>query len=213
MNVDLPIISPDANPDFIDANTCAQWLQGLPLINVGPSHGRLLGQLEELPPTSRPSGRVSEKVHRVVHAEVKVRAGDHIADAVTRGIANARRALGALRSPAGEWQRTRAVRPQSQRQIRPAVPRLGGYETRAPAAAGGRCVAAGETGRARRGLALRHQCAEHRQGWRQIERHARQWQAICCRPRVVGDRTETAYGPRTGGRHQNRPRHRRQSSA
>src|SRR4051812_28902831 len=48
MNFDLPIISPDANPDFIDANTCAEWLQGLPLINVGPSHGRLLGQLEEL---------------------------------------------------------------------------------------------------------------------------------------------------------------------
>src|SRR4051812_20001624 len=48
MNFDLPIISPDANPDFIDAGTCAEWLQSLPLINVGPSHGRLLGQLEEL---------------------------------------------------------------------------------------------------------------------------------------------------------------------
>ena len=48
MNFDLPLISAEANPDFIDAATCSQWLQTLPLINVGPSHGRLLGQLEEL---------------------------------------------------------------------------------------------------------------------------------------------------------------------
>jgi hypothetical protein len=58
MNFDLPIISPDANPDFIDARTCSEWLQRLPLINVGPTHGRLLGQLEELncfetPPAER----------------------------------------------------------------------------------------------------------------------------------------------------------------
>lgn len=45
---DLPIISADANPDFHSAASCAEWLQSLPLINVGPSHGRLLGQLEEL---------------------------------------------------------------------------------------------------------------------------------------------------------------------
>ena len=45
---DLPTISPSAAPDFTDASGCAKWLQTLPLINVGPSHDRLLGQLEEL---------------------------------------------------------------------------------------------------------------------------------------------------------------------
>lgn len=44
----LPAPIPDANPDFRDASTCAEWLQSLPLINVGPSHGRLLSQIEEL---------------------------------------------------------------------------------------------------------------------------------------------------------------------
>ena len=48
MNFDLPIISTDANPEFRDARACAEWLQTLPLINVGPSHGRLLGEIEEL---------------------------------------------------------------------------------------------------------------------------------------------------------------------
>lgn len=48
MNFDLPIISTDANPEFRNATACAEWLQALPLINVGPSHGRLLGELEEL---------------------------------------------------------------------------------------------------------------------------------------------------------------------
>lgn len=43
-----PIISLEANPEFVDSRTCADWLQTLPLINVGPSHSRLLGQLEEL---------------------------------------------------------------------------------------------------------------------------------------------------------------------
>ena len=47
-NFDLPIISPDANPEFTDAKSCAAWLHTVPLINVAPSHGRLLGQLEEL---------------------------------------------------------------------------------------------------------------------------------------------------------------------
>jgi len=44
----LPIISADANPDFTDAKSCAAWLRTVPLINVTPSHSRLLGQLEEL---------------------------------------------------------------------------------------------------------------------------------------------------------------------
>ena len=45
---DLPIISADADPEFTDAKSCAAWLRTVPLINVAPSHGRLLGQLEEL---------------------------------------------------------------------------------------------------------------------------------------------------------------------
>jgi cyclic-di-GMP-binding protein len=45
---DLPSISPDAAPEFTSASTCAKWLQTVPLINVGPAHERLLGQLEEL---------------------------------------------------------------------------------------------------------------------------------------------------------------------
>jgi hypothetical protein len=58
MNLELPAVSGDARPDFVDARGCAEWLQSLPLINVGPSHGRLLGQLEELngfamPPSER----------------------------------------------------------------------------------------------------------------------------------------------------------------
>lgn len=48
MNFDLPITSANAKPEFRDAKSCATWLQTLPLINVGPSHGRLLGELEEL---------------------------------------------------------------------------------------------------------------------------------------------------------------------
>ena len=45
---DPPSIKPDAAPDFKDASGCAKWLQSLPLINVGPSHVRLLAQLDEL---------------------------------------------------------------------------------------------------------------------------------------------------------------------
>ena len=47
-DLDLPTISPDAKPEFTDASGCAKWLQTVPLINVGPAHVRLLGQLEEL---------------------------------------------------------------------------------------------------------------------------------------------------------------------
>jgi len=47
-DLDLPTISPDAQPEFTDASGCAKWLQTVPLINVGPAHVRLLGQLEEL---------------------------------------------------------------------------------------------------------------------------------------------------------------------
>jgi hypothetical protein len=47
-NFDPPSLKPDATPDFKDASGCAKWLKALPLINVGPSHVRLLGQLDEL---------------------------------------------------------------------------------------------------------------------------------------------------------------------
>ncbi len=39
---------PETEPEFRDAASCTAWLQSLPLINVGPSHGRLLRQLEIL---------------------------------------------------------------------------------------------------------------------------------------------------------------------
>src|SRR6266850_2543289 len=45
---DPPSIKPDAAPDFKDSSGCAKWLKALPLINVAPSHVRLLGQLDEL---------------------------------------------------------------------------------------------------------------------------------------------------------------------
>jgi hypothetical protein len=45
---DPPSIKPEAAPDFKDSSGCAKWLQSLPLINVGLSHARLLGQLDEL---------------------------------------------------------------------------------------------------------------------------------------------------------------------
>jgi hypothetical protein len=46
--LDLPDISPDAQPGFTDASGCAKWLQTVPLINVGPAHARLLEVLDEL---------------------------------------------------------------------------------------------------------------------------------------------------------------------
>ena len=47
-NFDPPSTRPDAAPDFNDPSGCAKWLQTLPLINVVPAHGKLLGELEEL---------------------------------------------------------------------------------------------------------------------------------------------------------------------
>ena len=47
-DLDLPAVSPDAEPEFKDASGCAKWLQTVPLINVGPAHSRLLEALEEL---------------------------------------------------------------------------------------------------------------------------------------------------------------------
>src|SRR5258707_6512044 len=45
---DPPSIKPDAAPDFTDSSGCAKSLKSLPLINVGQSHVRLLGELDEL---------------------------------------------------------------------------------------------------------------------------------------------------------------------
>ncbi len=56
MKPDLPVIAADAAPGFTDAKTCAQWLRDLPLTNVAPSHGRLLGELEELNGFELPPG-------------------------------------------------------------------------------------------------------------------------------------------------------------
>ncbi len=44
----LPALSKSASPEFTTVTGCTDWLQSLPLINVGPSHGRILGELEEL---------------------------------------------------------------------------------------------------------------------------------------------------------------------
>ena len=54
----LPEFSADANPEFTDSASCAAWLAELPLVNVAPSQGRLLEQLQELnrfnmPPAER----------------------------------------------------------------------------------------------------------------------------------------------------------------
>ena len=45
---DLPATGSGATPQFTDAAGCSKWLQTLPLINVGTSHGQLLAQLEAL---------------------------------------------------------------------------------------------------------------------------------------------------------------------
>src|SRR3989475_1870796 len=50
---DPPSVKPRAAPDFTDSSGCAKWLQSLPLINVGPSHVRLLAQLDERNTCSR----------------------------------------------------------------------------------------------------------------------------------------------------------------
>lgn len=47
-DLNLPAVSPDAEPEFKDASGCAKWLQTVPLINVGPAHARLLEALDEL---------------------------------------------------------------------------------------------------------------------------------------------------------------------
>lgn len=47
-NFDPPALRPDAAPKFSDSSGCTKWLEALPLINVAPAHGKLLGELREL---------------------------------------------------------------------------------------------------------------------------------------------------------------------
>jgi len=56
MSFALPATRGTAMPSFADARSCSQWLQDLPLINVGPAHGRLLGEIEELNSFEMPPG-------------------------------------------------------------------------------------------------------------------------------------------------------------
>ena len=44
----LPELSPDAAPEFVDAASCKAWLEHVPLANVGAAQQQLLGQLVEL---------------------------------------------------------------------------------------------------------------------------------------------------------------------
>jgi hypothetical protein len=45
---ELPVIRPDAAPEFTDSAGCAKWVKALPLINIAPSHVRLFDQLDQL---------------------------------------------------------------------------------------------------------------------------------------------------------------------
>jgi hypothetical protein len=44
----LPATSAENDPGFADADACSAWLQTVPLINVAPAQGALLGRIEEL---------------------------------------------------------------------------------------------------------------------------------------------------------------------
>ncbi len=44
----LPELSPNAAPEFVDAASCKAWLEHVPLANVGVAQQQLLGQLVEL---------------------------------------------------------------------------------------------------------------------------------------------------------------------
>ena len=42
----LPELNPKATPQFVDAQACKTWLQGVPLANVTVAQQDLLGELE-----------------------------------------------------------------------------------------------------------------------------------------------------------------------
>lgn len=43
----LPVLAPDASPEFIDAETCTKWLEDVPLANVATAQQQMLGQVRE----------------------------------------------------------------------------------------------------------------------------------------------------------------------
>jgi len=43
----LPVLAPDATPEFIDTETCKAWLENVPLANVGAAQHQMLTQVRE----------------------------------------------------------------------------------------------------------------------------------------------------------------------
>ncbi len=43
----LPVLAPDASPEFIDAETCKAWLEDVPLANVATAQQQMLAQVRE----------------------------------------------------------------------------------------------------------------------------------------------------------------------
>jgi len=43
----LPVLAPDAAPEFIDAETCTKWLEDVPLANVSTAQQQMLAQVRE----------------------------------------------------------------------------------------------------------------------------------------------------------------------
>jgi hypothetical protein len=46
-DLSLPSLAPDASPEFVDAQTCKEWLEHVPLANVAAAQAQLLAQIEE----------------------------------------------------------------------------------------------------------------------------------------------------------------------
>ena len=43
----LPVLAPDAAPEFIDADSCKVWLEDVPLANVSAAQQQMLSQVRE----------------------------------------------------------------------------------------------------------------------------------------------------------------------
>ena len=43
----LPVLAPDASPEFIDAETCKAWVENVPLANVAAAQQQMLSQIRE----------------------------------------------------------------------------------------------------------------------------------------------------------------------
>jgi hypothetical protein len=66
----LPATSAENDPGFTDAASCSEWLHTLPLINVAPAQGALLGHIEELNGFTLPPGErleILEVLREPVH--------------------------------------------------------------------------------------------------------------------------------------------------